>query len=231
MKSAPRLLAINPNSSESVTNSIAETIRSTLATADVSVVGVTCAEGPPGIVTQDDYEDATARMANCAARSFDGEYQAAIIACFSDPGLQAARVNCAIPVIGLGEAGMLEALSVGKRVGVIAVADAAIPRHLEYWQKLGVGDRVAGERAVNLSVADSGDADKAFDRMKEAALHLKLEQSADVILLGCAGMSALRLSLQEAIGIPVIDPCEAAATTAMKLMKQAASARQGGDAL
>ena len=226
MTQAIKVLAINPNSSESVTHSVVHAMRNALPACNAEFIGVTCDEGPPGIVTQVDFDDATQRIAARAARRFDGDFQAVIIACFSDPGLQAARSHCDLPIIGLGDAGMRRALQLGTRVGVVAVADATIPRHLAYWKHLGIAERVVGERALNLTVAASGDAAQAFGRMQTAALLLRDELHADVILLGCAGMSALREQLQQAIGIPVIDPCEAAATSAV----HAAEERSAGGA-
>ena len=220
MTQSIKVLAINPNSSESVTHSVLKAMQRVQPACGAEFIGQTCDDGPPGIVTQADFDDAAQRMAARAARGFDGDFQAVVIACFSDPGLQSARSHGDLPIIGLGEAGMRRALQAGRRVGVVAVADAAIPRHLAYWERLGIAGRVVGERALNLSVAASGDAAQAFGRMHAAALVLRDELHADAILLGCAGMSALRERLQQSIGIAVIDPCEAAAAAALLAAKE-----------
>lgn len=215
MNAVPRILALNPNSSEHVTQSVVHAMRCAMPERMIDLVGVTCSDGPEGIVTQADFEDAWRRMAACASNGFSGTYDAAVIACFSDPGLEAVRSQCAIPVIGMGEAGMRCALRAGGRVGVVAVADAAIARHLAYWERMGVGHRVVGERALNISVAASGDHEQAFARMLAAAETLRDALHADAILLGCAGMSALRGQLESALGVPVIDPCAAAIAAAL----------------
>jgi Asp/Glu/hydantoin racemase len=142
------------------------------------------------------------------------QVQAFVIACFSDPGVQAARAATDKPVVGLGESGLRAALAQGRRVGVVAVADAAIPRHLRYWKALGLESQVAGERAVNLRVDQSGDPLLAFQPMCDAGRRLRDEDGADVLLLGCAGMGGLRERLQQALGMPVVDPCQAAAEAA-----------------
>lgn len=210
-----RVLVLNPNSSESVTRAIDRAVQAKVAGADCRFDSVTASEGPPGIVTQQNYEQATSLVADYVQR----QAQAAdgfVIACFSDPGVAAARAACSKPVVGLGEAGLRAALERGLRVGVLAIADAAIPRHLRHWEALGLARHVAGERALNLRVDQSGDPELAFGRLREAGQLLREREGADVLLLGCAGMADLRQPLEEALGLPVVDPCGAAATAALR---------------
>jgi len=208
-----KILALNPNCSVNVTQTVVAAMRQTCDPRRVEVLGLTCADGPAGIVTQDAFEDAARRVRARAQQGF-GDVQAVVIACFSDPGLEEVRQHATIPVFGLGREGVRAALALGERVGVVAVADAAIARHQQYWQRLGVQDQVVQERAVNLPVAASGDPGLAFERMKSAALALRDHDGADVILLGCAGMANMRAALQEALAVPVVDPCAAAAQAA-----------------
>lgn len=213
MTRRPRILVLNPNSSESVTRAIDRAMQSSDAARQCQFDVLTAADGPPGIVTQADYERATALVAGYLQRRAP-EARAFVIACFSDPGVEAARTGFSKPVIGLGEAGIRAALLQGRRVGVVAVADASIPRHLGYWESLGLAQHVAGERALNLRVDQSGDRELAFGPMCEAARRLRDEDGADVLLLGCAGMAELRGPLQETVGLAVVDPCHAAAEAA-----------------
>lgn len=218
MTQRPRVLVINPNSSEPVTRAIDRAMQSSAAAAHCQFDALTAADGPPGIVTQEDYERATGLVAGYLERHAH-EARAFVVACFSDPGVQTARTGFGKPVIGLGEAGVQAALRQGHRVGVVAVADAAIPRHLRYWQALGLAQHVAGERALNLRVDQSGDPRLAFQPMCEAARRLRDEDGADVLLLGCAGMADLRGPLQEATGLAVVDPCHAAAEAAYAVVR------------
>lgn len=214
MSPMPTVLVLNPNSSESVTRTIDQAIRTTTAAARCHFQSMTAADGPPGIVTQEDYERANELVVRYVGRHAQ-QVQAFVIACFSDPGVAAARATSGgRPVAGLGEAGLRAALVLGQRIGVVAVADAAIPRHLRYWKALGMESHVVGERALNLQVAQSGDPKLALGPMCDAGLRLRDQDGADVLLLGCAGMAGLRQSLQEIVGIPVVDPCQAAAEAA-----------------
>lgn len=219
MTDHPNVLVLNPNSSESVTRAIDRAVQSTHAASLCRFESVTAIDGPPGIVTQEDYERAGVLVADYLERHA-ADAQAFVIACFSDPGVQAARARFGKAVVGLGESGLRAALGRGSRVGVVAVASAAIPRHLRYWQTLGLLDHVAGEQALNLRVDQSGDPKLAFGPMREAARRLREEDGADVLLLGCAGMTDLRQPLEDAIGLPVIDPCHAAAEAAYAVLAE-----------
>lgn len=214
MSSAAKVMVLNPNSSESVTRAIDRAVQASAAAARCRFESVTATDGPPGIVTQDDYKRASGLVGDYLERHRHSA-DAFVVACFSDPGVQAARAVLVKPVIGLGESGLRAALQRGRRAGVIAVADASIPRHLRYWQVLGLQQHVAGERALNLRVDQSGDLDLAFGRMCEAGLRLRKEDGADVLLLGCAGMADLRVPLERELGMPVVDPCQAAADAAL----------------
>ena len=151
-----------------------------------------------------------------------------VIACFSDPGLHAARETTAKPVLGIAESGILTAMTLGERFGVIAILAASLPRHLRFIRALGVEARFAGERAVGLGVAALADEDRTLGRMIDCAARLKEDDGAHVLVMGCAGMARYRTALEEATGLPVIDPTQAAvgmAITAVRLGYRAAGRR------
>lgn len=206
----PRVRVLNPNSSQSVTDTVARTVRAAVAETVCHFDCATATEGPIGIVTQADYE-LGAQLVVADVQAHDDAADAFLIACFSDPGVALARQHTAKPVLGLGEAGLRAAMARGERVGVIAIASAAIARHLRHWESLGLREHVVNERPLDLPVHLSGVAEVAFERMVRVARELIDEDGADVLLLGCAGMPDLRAPLEAAVGVPVVDPCEAAA--------------------
>lgn len=213
------LIAIlNPNSSVEVTERIAWAAREALSGvkpgAEPRVLTETLRQGPPGIVSQEHIDQVTPLVADFVA-AHDRDTDAFIIACFSDPGVAEARSRTAKPVIGIGEAGVAEAIERGDRVGVVAVSSVGRERHFNYYRRLGVADHICGERAIDLSPKDSGDEALAFGRIVEAALALRDEDGARAIVLGCAGMAQLRPRIEAEVGIPVIDPCAAAVRAAV----------------
>ena len=109
----------------------------------------------------------------------------------------------------------MTALTLGQRFGVIAILPASIPRHLRSFGAMGVLDRLAGDRALGLGVADLADAQKSVDAMIATGKRLRVEDGADVLIMGCAGMARYRDTLEEATGLPVVEPTQAAASMAL----------------
>jgi Asp/Glu/hydantoin racemase len=205
---------VNPNSLEAVTRGIEEALRPLRLADGQRIECHTLPDGPPGIQTQQDVEAAIPPLMRKVAL-LDADAGAFVIACYSDPGLHVLREITRKPVIGISEAGILTALTMGQRVGVIAILAASIPRHLRYYGAMGVTDRIAGELAVGLGVAEVADRDRAFARMAEVGRTLRDAHGADVLVMGCAGMASLRQRLQDAIGVPVVEPCQAGVAMAM----------------
>ena len=138
-----------------------------------------------------------------------------VIACFSDPGLQLCREATRRPVFGINECGVLTALARGDRFGVIAIAANSVARHRRYLRQMGLADRLAGERPLGMSVAETASGEEAFARMEAVGRELKEKDGADVIVMGCAGMARHRRPLEAALGVPVIDPTQAAVAMAI----------------
>ncbi|MFT7598587.1 MAG: allantoin racemase [Acidimicrobiales bacterium] len=210
---APRILVINPNSSVHVTDGIDRACEPLRSLGGATIDCFTNPEGPPGIETQA-HVDTVARH-NAALVAAHGDYDAYVLACYSDPGLAACREVTSKPVLGISESGILTALMVGHRFGVLAILATSIPRHLRYMGSLGVLDRLAGERPVGLGVVELADEDKTFDRLVSTGEALRDVDGADVLVMGCAGMADYRARLAEATGIPVVEPTQAAVAMAI----------------
>lgn len=205
---------INPNSLGAVTRGIDEALQPLRLAGGPRIECHTLADGPAGIQTQQDVEAAIPPLMRKVA-SLEANAGAFVIACYSDPGLHALREITKKPVIGISEAGILTALTMGQRVGIIAILAVSIPRHLRYYGAMGVTDRIAGELPVGLSVAELADRERALDRMAEVGGTLRDAHGADVLVMGCAGMASLRQPLQAAVGVPVVEPCQAAVAMAI----------------
>jgi len=214
---------INPNSLADVTRRIDRAIQPGAPAGGPALRCVTLEIAPPGIVSQRDADAAATLVADYVERN-DASASAFVIACYSDPGLFAAREVTTKPVIGIGQAGLSAALQLGERIGVIAVSSRGIPRHLRYYRTLALDRRISAERAIDLPVADSGDESLALQRLIETAKSLRDDTGADVIVLGCAGMAELRSRVEAAVGVPVVDPCTAALAFAIARVKDHAEA-------
>lgn len=212
-KERPSILVINPNSNQAVTDGMARALAPLDVAGGPEIRCATLAEGPFGVESQADVEAVTLPLRGLVSQSSESE--AFVIACYSDPGLQVCREATDKPVFGIQECGVLTALAQGDRFGVIAIQDRSIRRHLRYLRQLGVAERLARERAANLSVEDSAAGEGTFQRLCEVGGELRDLDGADTIILGCAGMAAHRSGLEKHLGIPVIDPTQAAVAMAI----------------
>ena len=209
-----RILVINPNSTEAVTRGIDEAVEPLRMTGGPAIDCVTLKEGPPGIETQQHVDGVVAPLLKLV-REKQGEYAAFVIACYSDPGLHSVREATKKPVLGISECGILTALTLGHRFGVIAILQQSIARHLRYVGALGVTDRFAAELPVGIPVVELSNEKKTFGRMVEVGKALRERHGADVVVMGCAGMARYRKPLQDEIGVPVVEPTQAAVAMAI----------------
>ncbi|HEX3884296.1 MAG TPA: aspartate/glutamate racemase family protein [Stellaceae bacterium] len=208
------IVVINPNSTEAVTKAIDAALAPLRMAGGPELVCQTLAEGPPGVESQGDADSVIAPL--CRSVAAQGNAASAfVIACFSDPGLHAARETTQRPVLGIAECGILTALTLGQRFGVVSILKKAIPRHLRYYGAMGVGGRLAGDLPIGLGVTELGDAETTLARMTETGAELRDRHGADVLVLGCAGMARYRGRLEQALGLPVVEPTQAAVTMAI----------------
>ncbi len=211
---AERIIVINPNSTTAVTDGIDSALDPLRVDTGAEFECLTLAEGPPGIETQHHVDSVVMPLCRLI-ESQDNRAAAFVVACYSDPGVHAAREATAKPVLGIAECGLLTALTLGDRVGVIAILSNSIPRHMRQVRAMGIDGRFAGELAVELGVTELADEDVALGRMIATGQRLADDKGADVLVMGCAGMARYRDRLEEALGLPVIDPTQAAAGMAV----------------
>lgn len=209
-----KILVINPNSTEAVTHGIDEACEPLRIPGGPQIEVVTLKQGPPGIETQQHVDGVIPHLLELV-RDRDTHYEAFVIACYSDPGLHSLREATTKPVLGISECGILTALTLGQKFGVIAILEKSIPRHLRYMGALGVMDRLAAELPVGIGVTGLADEKRTFGRMVEVGNALRETHGANVVVMGCAGMARYRKPLQEAVGIPVVEPTQAAVAMAI----------------
>jgi allantoin racemase len=211
--SAPRIMVINPNSNRVVTAGIAEALKPLMFDGGPEIVCETLAEGPFGVESQADVDSVAMPLRHMVEQDTDSA--AFVIACYSDPGLHVCREATTRPVLGIAECGVLTALTRAETFGVIAIAQRSIRRHLRYLRQMGLMDRLAGERPLDMSVAETASGEGTLAKMITVGRALKEEDGAGAIVMGCAGMARHRKALENALGIPVIDPTQAAVTMAL----------------
>ena len=208
-----RILLVNPNTSAEMTAGIALAARE-VAAVSTQVVAVNPSFGPLSI--EGHYDEAMAaagvaeqlRLAGADAQS---PPDAVVIACFGDPGLDAAREATDAPVLGIAEAAFHAAsmLATGFSVVTTMTRTCIIAEHLVH--KYGFERRCRGIHGTDIPVLalESGGAEM-LAQIEAAARQALAHDRSGAIVLGCAGMAALTRELQRRLGVPVIDGVAAA---------------------
>jgi allantoin racemase len=212
-----RILVVNPNTTASMTATVAAAARSVAAPAS-EIVAVTSSMGPVSIEGYYDEALAVPGLLVEIARGQREGADAAIIACFDDTGLDAARALARIRVVGICEAAIAIASFIAQRFTVVTTMERSrVPiEHLVH--RYGMAGRVR-VRAADIPVLSLDDpASGAAGKLRGEIARALDEDRAEAIVLGCAGMADLAAELQRELGVPVVDGVAAAVKQAEALV-------------
>lgn len=200
-----RILAINPNTSQSFTDLVSDVL-DRYREPETIVAARNPTSGPRSIESIYD-ELLSARGTLQLFLSEIDNYDGFILACYSDhPAIYAMRELTDKPVIGIAEASMLMACMVGHKFSVVTTNDAWQPLLWQAVRHYGLENRCASIRTTGLAVLDldNHEGQDNYNLIRDTA-HTTLSDGAEVICLGCAGMAGLDKKLEEELGVPVID--------------------------
>ncbi|MFT5173954.1 MAG: allantoin racemase [Gammaproteobacteria bacterium] len=204
---------INPNSNSQVTEAMSTALEPLRMAGGPRLDCVTLEQGPPGIESQAHVSQVEPLLAQRIQS--DNEADAFVIACYSDPGLHLCRELTTRPVLGIAECAILTAMTRGSCFGVISILHNSVARHRRHLRERRLDHLCAGDRPLGLSVAQVASGDNTYERMLTVGTALRDDDGAEVIIMGCAGMARHREPLQDALGMPVIDPTQAATSMAI----------------
>ncbi len=208
-----RILIINPNSDEGMTKAIQQTAEN-FAEGEYEVVCKLTNDAPKFIETYEDTIKAAPGMIKLVRENED-KFDAFIVACHCDPNLDAMKEITKKPVVGIGEASMKIASMLGHRFSVVSTAKHSIPNKEAVIRKYHLQDAMASVRAPEGDVSGCSDEEKYLQAAKLAID----EDMAEVIVLGCAGMTGLDKKLEKKLGVPVLDGVICALMIAIGLVK------------
>lgn len=212
-----KILVVNPNTTASMTLTIAAAARFVCAPG-TEIVAATSAMGPASI---EGYYDEAFALPGLLKEIAAGETcgaAAAVIACFDDTGLDAARAMAQIPVIGICEAALATAAFIAKRFTIVTTMERSRVPIEELANRYGMAGR-ARVRAANIAVLALEDPNSgARDKLRNEIVRAIAEDNAEAIVLGCAGMADLAHTLSQEFGLPVIDGVGAAVKQAEALV-------------
>ena len=205
-----RIFVINPNSSEHVTDHVRETLMK-IKRADTELTVVCPKHGPISIESAYDEALAAYHILPLVQQANDEGYDAVILACFSDPGLDAAKEISRIPVIGIEESTLHMATMLGHKFSIMTGMRRRVPTRDCHCRERGVTDSFASSPALEMSVVEmDANPAKAKARIIEKARKAVEEDGAEVIILGCAGLAGYSEDIEKELGVVVLDPSSVA---------------------
>jgi len=222
-----RLLLINPNISESVSELIrSEAQRSASAGTEIEVL--TAPFGVAYIETRFEALIGAYAAAQLAAEHH-ARFDAVVVAAFGDPGLTGLREALPVPVTGLTEAALASACLLGNRISIIAISQRIQAWYREVVQSYGLGSRLASIRALDRPLASIGQVqDEHAHALKALAERAVDEDGADVIVLAGAPLAGLARALRGQLPVPVVDGVSSAVRHAETLVAlQPGTAQRG----
>ena len=199
MKKILKILIINPNSDPEMTKAIQETADN-FAKGKFEVLCQSTPGAPEFIETHEDEVLAAPGMVKLV-RENEHKFDAFIIACHCDPNLDVIKEFTDKPVVGIGESSMRIASMLGHRFSIIQTTEESVSHKVALVRKYQLRNALASVRAPrNISPETSGE--EKYTATARAAI---VEDRADVIVLGCAGLTGLDKRMQKELGVPVLD--------------------------
>jgi allantoin racemase len=197
------LTVVNPNTTQSMTDLIEAQARLVAGPGTV-VTGRTPSMGPASIESH--YDEALAVPGLLEVIRSDSTADAFVLACFGDPGLDAAREAASRPVIGVAEAAMKTASLLGRSFSVVTTLARTMGQAEQLVRRYGYAAKCRSIYACEVPVLELHD--PASEARKLVVDHCRRAveyDEADSIVLGCAGMADFCTDVSEQVGVPVID--------------------------
>lgn len=212
-----RILVVNPNTTASMTAKIGAAARR-VASEGTEIVAVNSASGPESI--EGFYDEAMSLAGMLAVIRTTPDYDAVVIACFDDTGLDAARCLTDKPVIGIGEAGYHMASMIANKFSVVTTLARSVPALEHNLHRYGMMARCARVRSSEVAVLElEHPGSDACNRISAEIGRAVVEDRAEAIVLGCAGMADLADTLAVEHGLPVLDGVTCAVGLAEAMVK------------
>ncbi|MGN2640132.1 aspartate/glutamate racemase family protein [Nocardia takedensis] len=212
-----RIRVVNPNTTRAMTDTIERSAGAVIGPG-TRLDAVTSEMGPESIESH--YDEALSVPGVLAAIA-QGEREGVdgyVLACFGDPGLDAARELAAGPVIGIAEAAMRTATHLGRGFSVVTTLGRTVGRAADLAERYGVQRFCLGIHACELPVLALETDPDARKIVTEACREAVERDGSDAIVLGCAGMADLCAHIGAEIGVPVVDGVAAATLTVQSLV-------------
>ncbi|PRB11527.1 aspartate/glutamate racemase family protein [Microbacterium sp. MYb62] len=213
-----RILVANVNTTETMTEGIAEAARA-VASPGTEIVGLTPDFGAESC--EGNFESYLAAIAVMdKVVRYPGEYDAVIQAGYGEHGREGLQELLTVPVVDITEAAASTAMYLGRSYSVVTTLDRTVPLIEDRLILAGLHDRCASVRSSGLGVLElESDPERAIEAIAAEAQRAVEVDRAEVIVLGCGGMAELKDRVVELCGVPVVDGVQAAVAVAEGLVR------------
>ena len=213
-----RILVVNVNTTESITNTIARQAQA-VAAPGTEIVGLTPYFGADSV--EGNFESYLAAIAVMdRVMAYDQPFDAVIQAGYGEHGREGLQELLNVPVVDITEAAASTAMFLGHAYSVVTTLDRTVPLIEDRLKLAGLYQRCASVRASGMAVLELEEhplaAMEAIVHQAELAIR---EDKAEVICLGCGGMAGLDERIRQRTGVPVVDGVTAAVTIAESLVR------------
>lgn len=209
----PTILVVNPNTSQEMTQAI-DRIGQAAAGSSAHVVTLRSQRGPYTVEGALDAALATAGMLEAVA-AYEGPFDAVVVACFSDPGVEALRLLVQVPVVGIGAASFTQAGFISQRFAIVTPSVGTPARYAVVAASMGLSKYFLGTYATPLSVADFESDDPAVLETLVRQAQQAVKDGADCLLFGCAGIADLIQDIEARVGVTCLASVAAGVTQAI----------------
>ncbi|MBI3199288.1 MAG: Asp/Glu/hydantoin racemase [Rhodospirillales bacterium] len=213
-----KILVANPNTSAGVTERLVAAGK-LVASPGTELLPMTAPRGVPYIATRAEAAIGSAMMLEMLAER-RGTFDAAIVAAFGDPGLGGARELFDFPVVGMAEAAMLMACTLGRRFAIVSFAKALEPWFAEIVEWHGLSGRCTAIQMLDSAFTSINDvAEEKEQLLVDLANRVVTHNGADVVILAGAPLAGLANKIRERVPVPLVDGIQAAVTMAEGLVR------------
>ena len=213
-----RILVVNVNTTDSITQAIARQAQS-VAAPGTEIIGLTPAFGAESVEGNCESYLAAIAVMDCVM-AYDRPFEAVIQAGYGEHGREGLQELLDVPVVDITDAAASTAMFLGRAYSVVTTLDRTVPLIEDRLKLSGLWDRCASVRASGMAVLElEASPHKALEAIVRQAELAVIEDKAEVICLGCGGMAGLDERIRQLTGVPVIDGVTAAVTIAESLVR------------
>lgn len=220
------ILVVNPNTSQDMTAAIDRVAQATVR-AGTTAITLSSVNGPHTIEGPLDSALATAGMLEVIG-AYPDPFDAIVVGCFGDPGVDALRLLVRVPVVGIGAASFTQAAFMTSKFAIVTPSVGTPARYAAVTASMGLTASFLGTYQTEFSVVDFESGDPAV--LETLVFHAEqaVKDGAECLLFGCAGIADQIRNIEDRVGVPCIASVSAGVSQAMASLQHLREPLEGG---